>query len=201
MSSAFNLYKANSPFGNKKCFATHLNLCLLRGETLDYEFNEKAKELDNEFIKFPYSHEGLTLYRAICSEFVDKLIINGSITYPAFMSTTYCLKSVYKHLDKCDSKIGGLLRIQLPKGGAALNMEKDERFGGSEREILLPRGSKFSVENIVSYCGIENIAKAIGSNNFPAEKNPSLKIYNLICKLRPTDADAPLNPGEVLRDL
>jgi len=141
--AAFNLYKSNSDFEGKP-FCYELNRKLRDGEGLIGEWSRYSQLLDS-IINIPCKEE-ILVFRACFAHDIAKFMNGSEFIDPAFMSTTEDEREVQRHFSTSFSKITPVyLEITIPKGEFIFPMEGKASFGGHEKEIFLPRNSKFSV--------------------------------------------------------
>lgn len=141
---AFRLYKGNSPFDGKQCFADHLNTSLATDQPLGLKWQEKMASLDSIIERSPSLQEA-TVYRATLKMYVPPAVGNEFV-YPSYMSTAAEESAVSRHFASPMRNVpAALLIIRCPAGTPLLNLESNPAFGGLEQEYLLPRNSKFSI--------------------------------------------------------
>jgi hypothetical protein len=140
----FRLYKGNSPFDGKQCFADHLNTSLATGQSLGFNWQEKTAALDS-IIERSASLQDTTVYRATLEMYVPSAV-GQELVYPSYMSTAAEQSAVSRHFASPMRNVSAaLLIIRCPARTPLLNLESNPAFGGLEQEYLLPRNSKFKI--------------------------------------------------------
>lgn len=175
--TVFKLYKGNSPFLDQQCFADFLNTSLGCGRPLPNEWEAQAIELD-ALIRGSLLPSPKLLYRAMPEAYLAPHIEAGYLHYPAYMSTTVEEHAVQRHFSTPFRDIpAALLCIECDAGTPALDMERDESFGGMEQELLLPRRSTFLINGIEDVTDLERMSALM--TPLYAKSYSMLKIYRL----------------------
>ena len=108
----------------------------LRGQrdTLDESLQEAVKEIDKAFDAASPLSKNVQVSRYVSSNFLENLNLRPGDIFEdkAFVSTDY------------GNARGNELQIFVPKGAKAIYLDKISDYPG-ERELLLPRGSRFKV--------------------------------------------------------
>lgn len=169
--NALRSYKTaeESEDGNSKCF--ELNRELRNGILLDElssSLKETAEGLDTVFSRCPLLTDQLTVYRgtgfrkALPLHEVDKRFRSLE-----FWSTALSEEPLEPFL-----KLGAhaaILELHLPRDFPAYNLETLEGAGGSEQELLLPRGILWRVKKVnreevsqfLKSCKVESLCRAV----------------------------------------
>lgn len=175
--AVFKLYKGNSPFLDQPCFADFLNAALGRGLPLPEEWDVQATELD-ALIRESLLSSAKLLYRAMPEAYLAPHIEASFLRYPGYMSTTVDEHAVRRHFSTPFRDIpAALLCIECDAGTPALDMERDESFGGMEQELLLPRRSTFLIDGIEDVTDWERMSELM--TPLYAKSYSMLKIYRL----------------------
>jgi len=175
--TVFKLYKGNSPFLDQQCFADFLNMSLGCKHTLPHGWEAQAIELD-ALIRASSLPSVKWLYRAMPEGYLAPHVEASYLRYPAYMSTTVDKHAVQRHFATPFRDIpAALLCIECDAGTPALDMELDESFGGMEQELLLPRGSTFSIEGIEDVTDLGRMSTLMSP--LYAKSYSMLKIYRL----------------------
>jgi hypothetical protein len=136
-------YKAasNTTSGHSACFDLNRDLrCALRIDEIHPSLRAIADNLDSVFTRCPRLTEDATVYRAIGIRAHLPLTEIGK----RFRSLEYWSAS---HSEAAIQRHGAVLELSLPVDFPAYNMETLEGAGGSEAELLLPRGVLWEVES------------------------------------------------------
>lgn len=175
--AVFKLYKGNGPFQNQQCFADFLNTTLGCGQQLPPQWEAHAIELDG-LIQASLLPSSTKLYRAMLDCYLAPHLEADTLRYPAYMSTSIEELAVRRHFASTFRGLpAALLRIECDVGTPALDMEGSGTFGGTEQELLLPRGSTFKIENVEVIEDKNEMTRLM--TQMYAENYSSLKIYQL----------------------
>ena len=125
---------------------------IARGEVKESNANpvtlDRMKNLDKAIEKGKLD-EPKTLYRGISRESASKLFGDEIKTGDHFVDKGYVSTSVDKDFAKNWKGSGGVvLQIEAAKGSTALDVHKMSSVGQHEREVMLPRNSKFEVVGV-----------------------------------------------------
>lgn len=148
---ALQAYKSacDAEGGGSLCF--DVNEALQSGlwmDELPQDFKQHVDALDRVFSRCPVIKEGLTAYRGIgCLAVLGPLRNGRKLRSLSFLSAS-SRRSVAASFVKpqFSGSAGAILTLCLPIGTPAYDMETLDGAGGSEREILLPRGLLWEIE-------------------------------------------------------
>lgn len=176
---ALRAYKAASDDQNHKsqCYDTnHLLRSSLTLEEMPSSISATVRNLDTVFGRCPVLQAPLTVYRGTDT----RAFLQGSTQQGSrFRALEFWSTS---HVESCVERFiglgGALIEIELPTGMPLYNMETLAGAGGSENELLLPRGILWEI---------------ISAHQLAREKIPPLLAPKMACphhnigsiKLRP----------------
>lgn len=169
--NALRSYKTaeESENGESKCF--ELNRELRNGiflEELSPSLKEAAEGLDNVFRRCPSTSDALTVYRGTgFREALPLHELGKRFRSHEFWSTASSVDPLEQFL-----KLGphaAILELRLPREFPAYNLETLEGAGGSEQELLLPRGVLWRVKDVcpetvspfLKACKVESLFRAV----------------------------------------
>ena len=147
--AALHDYKAaHDANGRSKCFDMNRDLRNgLRVDELPAETRPTAEALDSIFARAPQLTEEITLFRAVGTRAHLPLHdIGRDFRNLEFWSASRSEGALESFLNPVTTGgHGAILELQLPEGFPVYDMETLEGFGGFERELLLPRGVRWTV--------------------------------------------------------
>lgn len=169
--NALRSYKVaeESENGESKCF--ELNRELRNGiflEELSPSLRETAEGLDTVFCRSPLLTDPLTVYRgtgfrkSLPLHEVDKRF--RSLEFWSTASSVHPLEQFLKL-----GAHAAILELRLPRNFPAYNLETLEGAGGSEHELLLPRGILWRMKEVgpetvspfLKSCKVESLCRAV----------------------------------------
>ena len=125
--------------------------------------------------------QNVCLYRATFAEDFDRFVRDCNFNDPAYASTSLNASTLGRHFVSASHKHPIKLVISCPKGANAFFLEIANDSSESESEFLLPRSSRYHIDNVSApITGANRIAIEIGqSNKLHANDFNSLRIINL----------------------
>jgi hypothetical protein len=151
--AALRAYKSAHDANGHGSFCFDVNELLQSGlwtDELGDEFRRHVAALDRVLQRSPPIQNDLTAYRGIGSVSVLGLLKLErkfrSLSFWSASSSRSVAASFVK--PQLSSSVGAILTLRLPVGTQLYDMETLTGAGGSEREILLPRGLLWRIEEI-----------------------------------------------------
>lgn len=130
-----------------------LNSRLRKGKGASKGDAEDLKQMDKVFERAS-TKEPINVYRGVSPEMVAKLKPGATFTDGGFSSTT-ASRDIAEGYSSFGGPGGAVMEIKVPKGSKAVSLKDTSSFGGSssstrsEEEILLNRGGKFKVVEVI----------------------------------------------------